>query len=280
MGFRKKVALFFSDITELWILPQAAALAFYLTMALAPLLLLFFLVFSSSYIDMQVKFIRAVNYLLGEKTAKLFDSIFEYFVFSSPAANSITGLIALLILLVTASGVFAQLRDSLDLVITKDPNYYSKIVKSKTKKKPSFIKYYVLDRLLAIAMALIFVILTTISLVVSSLINTYIQVSSKSPFYNTTNICFSLITFIFVFFLIYRYVPRAKLKSSACLFAAVITSFLFVFGKEIIGHLASRTLLVSAYGTNAFLIVLMVWFYYAAIIIFTGAEIASLYQKK
>jgi uncharacterized BrkB/YihY/UPF0761 family membrane protein len=56
----------------------------------------------------------------------------------------------------------------------------------------------------------------------------------------------------------------------------LLTAFLFVGGKELIGFCLGKCTLGSAYGAPGSVIVLLVWVYYSELITFIGAHVSAL----
>jgi membrane protein len=85
-------------------------------------------------------------------------------------------------------------------------------------------------------------------------------------------VSFALISFLFA--AIFKYVPDIKVRWREVLIAGAVTSLLFSLGKLGLGLYLSKGAVGSAYGAAASLIVLLVWVYYSAQILFFGAELS------
>ena len=79
-----------------------------------------------------------------------------------------------------------------------------------------------------------------------------------------------------VFALIFRYVPAVKVPWRNAWKGGMITSVLFTLGKYLIGFYLAKAAPGSAYGTAGSVIVVIVWVYYTAQIVFMGAEFTHL----
>jgi membrane protein len=75
-----------------------------------------------------------------------------------------------------------------------------------------------------------------------------------------------------VFALLYKYVPDAELGWHDVWPGGLITAVLFTLGKTAIGYYLGQTSVGSAYGAAGSMVVLLVWVYYSALIMFFGAE--------
>jgi len=60
---------------------------------------------------------------------------------------------------------------------------------------------------------------------------------------------------------------------------ALVTSLLFVIGKQLIAIYMEQTNLGSAYGAAGSFIVVLIWMYYSAQVFFFGAEFTKVYAE-
>ena len=78
-----------------------------------------------------------------------------------------------------------------------------------------------------------------------------------------------------MFMLIYRYLPARRITWSTSLIAATFTAFGFELLKQAFAWYATRFAEFSTYGNFEFLIVLIFWIYYTAIVFVLGGEVAQ-----
>lgn len=81
------------------------------------------------------------------------------------------------------------------------------------------------------------------------------------------------------FFTLYKLLVTNSPSSEGCLWGAVIGSVLFVTAKSIVDLYIVTTPVITLYGAAGLLLVLLVWVYVLAVIIYYGATVASLYDK-
>jgi membrane protein len=86
-------------------------------------------------------------------------------------------------------------------------------------------------------------------------------------------ISFSVITTLFA--LIFKVLPDAKTKWKDILPGAIATGILFMIGKFGISFYIGTSNIGSTYGAAGSLVVLLLWVYYSAIILYIGAEFAK-----
>jgi hypothetical protein len=90
-------------------------------------------------------------------------------------------------------------------------------------------------------------------------------------------ISFAVITFLFA--AIFKFVPDVRIAWKDVWIGAIITAALFTLGKYALGLYLGRSGVSSAYGAAGSLVVLVVWVYYSAQILFFGAELTQVYAR-
>ena len=90
----------------------------------------------------------------------------------------------------------------------------------------------------------------------------------------------SLLVLTCVFALLYKYVPDAKIGWHEVWPGGLITAVLFTLGKTAIGYYLGQTSVGSAYGAAGLMVVLLVWVYYSALIMFFGAEFTHAWSTR
>ncbi len=91
-------------------------------------------------------------------------------------------------------------------------------------------------------------------------------------------ISFGVITVLFA--LTSKFVPDVKIAWKDVWLGAAITSGLFTAGKAGIGAYLGHSSMASSYGAAGSLVVLLVWVYYSAQIVFFGAEFTQVYANR
>jgi len=95
-------------------------------------------------------------------------------------------------------------------------------------------------------------------------------------FYVVNN-CITLMVTFFIFAVIFKVLPDAKMIWKDAMAGAVFTTLLFLLGKFAISFYISKIHIGSTYGASGSLVVLLLWIYYSAIILFYGAEFTKYY---
>lgn len=89
----------------------------------------------------------------------------------------------------------------------------------------------------------------------------------------------SLVVLTFLFALIFKILPDAKIHWRDVLFGGLITAIFFTLGKMGINFYIQKSNLTSIYGAAGSIIIFMVWVYYSSIILYLGAEFTKVYTK-
>lgn len=243
-----------------------AALSFYTILSIAPLVVVAAAV-ATLFVGadaVQSQLHETLSGLMGLNGAKAIEDMA-----AANSANRGTGafsaVVGILTLIFAASGVFAELQDSLNTiwgVKTKPGAGWASLIR---------------DRFLSLSMVLGTGFLLLVSLLVSAVLaGVGKYVSGALPggelLWSIINFVFSLAVIAFLFAMIFKYVPDVVIKWRDALPGAFVTALLFVIGKELIGLYLGRSSVSSAYGAAGALILVLLWVYYVSQIFFFGVE--------
>jgi membrane protein len=250
-----------------------AALAYYTAFSLAPLLVIVIaiaaMVFGQEAAQGQI--VGTIQGFVGENGAR---AIQEMIAGASKHGSGITAtIIGVITLLFGASGVFGQLQDSLNTIWEVQP------------KAGRGIWGFIRDRFFSLTMVLGTGFLLLVSLVLTSAISMLGDfLGSRLPggetLWQGINLVMSLAITTGIFALIYKYVPDLEIRWRDVIVGALVTGMLFTLGKFLIGLYLGKSTVASAYGAAGSLIVVLLWVYYSAQILFFGAEFTQVYANK
>lgn len=251
----------------------AAALAYYTVFSITPLLVMAIAIAGAVFGQDTARreILEQINELVGEQGAQAIETALANA--NQPQLGSIASIISVVVLLVGASGVFAQLQEALNTVWN-------------VRAKPDGgIGEFLRKRLLSFGMVLAIGFLLLVSLIVSAILSGISKLEitllpGLNPLWQLLNlgISFGLISLLFA--LIYKYLPDVRIRWQDVWVGAIITAFLFTFGKFLIGLYLGRGSLGSAYGAAGSLIVFLAWVFYSAQILLFGAEFTQVYARK
>jgi membrane protein len=82
---------------------------------------------------------------------------------------------------------------------------------------------------------------------------------------------------MFLFAVMFKILPDAKIQWKHLWLGSVITTLLFLLGKTAIGYYLSKTNPGSAYGAAGSIVLILLWVSYSSMIFFYGAEFVRAY---
>lgn len=250
-----------------------AALAFYSMLSLAPLLVLVIaiaaLAFGHDAAQHQIMY--EMQDLVGSDGAKGIQSLIENA--QKPASGIAASLLGIVTLLFGASGVFGELRSSLNKIWEAKRTASSGIVGMLRERFFSF------GMVLAIGFLLLISLVVTAALAaVEKFFGGYLPI--PGPVLHGLNFLISFAVIAFLFALIFKFVPDVKIAWNDVWVGAVATALLFTIGKFLIGLYLGKASVGSAYGAAGSLIVVIVWIYYSAQIFLFGAQFTEIYAHE
>ena len=251
----------------------AAALAYYTTFALAPILIIAIAIASFLFEQstVQSRILEQIQSLLGENAAGLIEEML------TSRATSDGGFWATIVsvglLVIGASGLFVQLQDALNTVWNV------------VAKKDEGIWGLVRNRLLSFGMVLAIGFLLLVSLMVSAGLSAISGVfgdllAGWDLGWRVLNAVFSFGVVTLLFAMIYKVLPDVKIAWGDVWTGAAITSLLFTIGKALIGLYLGNSSVASAYGAAGSFVVLLLWIYYSSQILLFGAEFTQVYANR
>ncbi len=266
------------DFLEDDALTQAAAVAYYTALSFAPLLVLVTLIVGSTLGEpTKAKVIDEITSLMGAGVGDTVKEVMEEQEQSDEASPNqlqkvrgggfgiVTGAVGLIALIYSASGVFAQLQAALNTIwdVEPDPN--------------AGLWGWLRKRLLSMGVVFSILFLLLASLAVTALLNVFL--GGDGIGWRVVNFGVALLVYFVLFAMIFKYLPDVQIPWRAVWFGAGVTAVLFEVGKWAIGLYLSRGDVGGDYGGAGSLVVLLVWVYYSAVIIFLGAEFTQVWAK-
>lgn len=251
----------------------SAALAYYSVFSLAPLLIVAIsiagLVFGQEAASGAIE--EQLTSSIGKESASAVEEMIESTKKSGD--NVLMTVLGSVVLLISASGVFAQLKDAMNTIWEIEPT------------KGDGFKKLVLGRLLSLGMVLVIGFLLLISLVASTAmaaVNTYASglVPIHPAIWQTVTFLISFIGATVLFALIFKVLPDAVIEWKDVWVGAAITALLFSIGKFLLGLYLGREGAESTYGAAGALLLVLTWVYYTSNIVLFGAEFTQVYSRE
>lgn len=277
MSYAREVWSMFREAGANWIEDKApqlgAALAFYSLLSIAPLVIIAVAVAALVFGEEAASggLMTQLTAMVGEDGAKAVEEMLASA--RQPAAGTTAAVLGLITLLFGASGVFAQLQDAMNTVWEVPP------------KKQSGIWGFIRTRFLSMAMVLGTGFLLLVSLIFSASISaagTWLTgaIPALEPVLHIANAVVTFLVVTLLFAMIFKFLPDAQVAWRDVWVGALLTAVLFTIGKLAIGLYLGQAALGSAYGAAGSLVVLIVWIYYSAQILFFGAELTEVYARR
>jgi membrane protein len=250
-----------------------AALSYYTMLSTAPLLILSIAVAGMVFGEKAARgqIVYQIQNLVGYQGGQAIQTMLENA--HKPGAGLVAGLFGVLTLLFGASGVFIELRDSMNLIWGVHA------------KKSSGWRGMIRERFTSFAMVFGIGFLLMVSLLASAAIaaagtffGSFLPVSAV--LLSVVNAVISFCGVTLAFALLYKVVPDARIEWRDVWIGALVTAALFSVGKLVIGLYLGTAGLGSAYGAAGSLVVFLVWVYYSAQIFFLGAAFTRAFAER
>ena len=250
---------------EIDLMTQAASLAFYAVLSLAPLLVLLLWLTASLYPTAQDELIRQVGQLAGSGAQAIAGTVIDN-ARARPSVGSLAGLWGTLLLFVGATAVFARLQAALNLIFRTNAQRLDTLGAWLRKRIFSFGVIFALGFLLLVSMTL-----TTVLQVM------FANVPSLLPAVGTAT---GLAIYVVAFAFLYHYLPDRQVQWRQAFLGGAITALLFTGGRYLIGLYIARADPGGAYGSTGALVILLVWIYYATVVFFIGALLTAVIDER
>lgn len=252
---------------------QAAALACYALLSMAPLVLfsvaLAGLVFGEEAARGQIA--QQIGGVVGETAASAIQGIAKN---AHQAEGGVLGsIIGIGVLLFGASGVFGELQTALNQMWEVKP------------KPGRGVVGFVRDRFLSFTMVLSVAFLLLVSLLLSTALAAVGRffadtLPGGAVVWEVLNFLIQLGVVAFLFALVFKVVPDVEIGWRDVWVGAVGTAVLFSIGKWGLAMYLGRSTVASTYGAAGSVVALVIWVYYASQILFMGAELTQVYSRR
>ncbi len=248
----------------------SAALAFYTMLSLAPLMIILMKIVSLFMKDKARSTVEHyVTSVSSEKTAQAIQAIFDQDA-AQPSRGALASIVSLIILLVSASGVFGELQTSMNEIFDVQPRPNRGIMGT------------IKDRFFSMTLVLGVAFLLIVSLVISTILTgiSHRLMPGASFLWQAVTFIVDIAIISALFALIFKYLPDIEIDWKPVWVGAIATAVLFTVGKFLLAWYLGKGSTVSAYGAMGSLVALLLWVYYSSMIVFFGAELTQAYAKQ
>jgi len=254
-------------------LKLSASLAYYTVFSIAPLLFLI-LALAGLFLGGNQKVTNDIyphiSAMLGPQAA---DQILSMLKNQLTAKSNVAVVVGVVTLLIGASTMFVEIQDSLNI-----------IWRVKAKPKKSWLKW-IINRFLSFSLIITLGFLLLVSLIINLLV---LALSAKLQHFlpgvtiwilNAINVGITVVVIAVLFGIIFKFLPDVKITWKDVRSGAIFTALLFLLGKYLIGLYIQYFANSSAYGAAGSVILILLWIYYTAAILYIGAEFTQVYAE-
>jgi membrane protein len=252
-------------------LKLSASLSYYTVFSLAPLLLLVISLAGAIYGQeaSEGRIFEEINGLIGNQAAAQVQQIIRNLQHSGK--TTLSAIIGGITLVIGATSVFGEIQDSINM-----------IWRVKAKPKRGWVKL-LKDRLLSGSIIVGLGFLLIVSLIINGALMALNDIL-KAYFpdltivlLNIANIVISFMVITVLFGVIFKVLPDAKIAWKDVRAGAFFTAILFMLGRYLIGLYIETTAAGTPYGAAGSIIIILLWVYYTAAILYFGAEFTREY---
>ena len=263
----------FQDLGDLRITRMSAALAYYTVFSIAPMLIIIItlcdIFLGRDAIEGQIY--GQIKSFVGSDAALQIQQLIRNATISKDVSwASVIGVVALIL---AATGVFTEIQNSINL-----------IWRLKAKPRKGWLKM-LLNRLLSFSMVVSLGFILLVSLVVNAalglLTDQLVRAFPEAQVYivYAINLLLQFIIISLLFGIIFKVLPDAKIHWKNVRAGAFTTALLFMLGKFVIGFYLGKSHISSSYGAAGSLVIILLWVYYSATILYFGAAFTRAYAQ-
>lgn len=194
--------------------------------------------------------------------------------------KTITGIIGVIGILWSASGLFSTIRDVLNKIY-------------KTHFEPEYFwgkfKNYLSDKVKDVGMVFMTIILFILSFsstFIVSLLKAIDEIMFKNALWSLgytekiVSIGLGVLFTFLMFYVIFKLVPYGRMNTRICLISSITTAILYELLKSLFTFYIIYLSDVTLYGTYATIVSVILWIYYSSLTIILGAEVGQLYHER
>jgi membrane protein len=248
----------------------AGGVAYFTIFSLVPILLVILAVFSYFIGQQTVKaeIYELVQIYMGEDSAReillLIDRAHQ------PVSSIMTMVLGLVTLMFTSSTLFINLKNSLNIIWDVKGKVEGGLLKTLKDRGIAFLMVLMVGLLLILS-----IFLEAAAALFIALFADYVPLAWLLGLGIVENLVLFLVLFL-LFGSIYKFLPDVEIRWRDVRFGALITTLLFLVGRQGISLYISRSDMTAIFGPASAMVAILLWVYYSALIFFVGAEITQL----
>lgn len=265
----------FKGFSEDRVMKLSAALAYYTIFSITPMIIILISAASIFYqenLNIRNMLFSQIGELVGTDAASQIQGFVANASLSGKSTFALT--VGIILLVVGSTSMFIEIQDSIN-----------QIWRVRAIPKKGWLKLIV-NRLLSFSLIVSLGFLLLVSLIINSIvISLGNRISRIIPDLNAylIQIINDVLTFaavMAIFMVIFKVLPDVILKWKTAAIGAFFTALLFTLGKFLIGVYIEKGNPGSVFGSAGSIVVILVWIYYTATILYFGAEFTQVYAEK
>jgi membrane protein len=251
---------------------HAAAISFFAIFSIAPVLILIIWIahFAFNQEAVQGRIVDELGKLMGQGAANTVEAILRKA--ASETSASLAGAGGLVAVLAGATAMFLQLQSSLNRIWDVEREPETAIRGLLRKRLLSFGLVVAIGFLLLVSLALSAAI-TALADQIGKVIHVPLLVLDAA------NLVASIAVFTALFALMFRFLPDVELPWEDVGLGGLVTALLMTAGKWGISLYLGHSAVASTFGAAASLVVILLWIYYAAMIVLFGAAFTRVWSE-
>lgn len=258
----------------------AAALAYYVTFALAPFLIVVVEIVGlvlgggngqGHHLQARNEIIAIVSHSAGPSAGQTLRGIVDG-ILAQQSASIWTAIVSWVVLILSAAGLFGAIQDALNTVFG-------------ASQKRGGVWRLLRERFASLTMLGGIALLLIVSLLINALVTSLskgleVIMPGFVILFQVADVVFTFGLTMLLVAVIYKWLPDVVLPWRAVLAGALVTAALFGIGEVALGWYLGRAGWTSEYGAAGSLVLLLLWVYYSAQIFLFGAEFTKVYARR
>ena len=244
----------------------SSSISYYSAIAIAPFLLI--ILSLASFLGEEIKQqIQSFSISISPEAGDLVKIIFSNMK-EGINISSFSGFVGLILLFLTSSVVFIQLRYSFDVIYEHHEKRLNRSIWDE-----------ILEKLFAVFIVFASSFFLIVASSAPSLLRIFVFQDAPSFFIDYSIHLINFFIFIFMFWAIHYFSPSMRHGKKEAFYMALLTAFFFLIGNHLLGIYLKNIATASIYGAAGSLFVFLIWCYYTTFTLFLSTEILLFLRK-
>ena len=258
------------------IMKLSASLTYYALFSLSPLILI--VISSASLFFKKDAIENRMYYELKNIVGPDVALAVQNFVTNSTISgdSSVALYIGIGVLIFGSTTMFTDMQDSLNLIWSVE-----------AVPRRAWLKFIInrgLSFLIILALGLVLISTVILNSILMSFGEEIFSLFNLDTIITKTSVVFlnnglSITISILIFYILFKVLPDARIKTKPAFVGAIFTAILFFLAKYFIGIYIANSKYSTIFGSAGSLVILLLWIYYVATIIYLGAKFTKVYAE-